>query len=66
MGTTKKTIKLIVEKTNTGYSAFATDYPIFTTSNSIIELQNNAFEAACLYFEDEIGNELSEISLIHR
>jgi hypothetical protein len=27
----KKSIKLIVEKTDTGYSAYAVDYPIFKT-----------------------------------
>jgi predicted RNase H-like HicB family nuclease len=53
MDTKNKTIKLIIEKTDTGYSAYATDYPIFTTGNSITELQNNAYEAASLYFEEE-------------
>jgi predicted RNase H-like HicB family nuclease len=48
-----KTIKLIVEKTETGYSAFAVDYPIFTTGQTITDLQNSAFEAANLYFEEE-------------
>ena len=53
MKTTKKKIKLTVEKTNTGFSAFTKDYPIFTTGRTIPELINNAFEAANLYFEED-------------
>jgi hypothetical protein len=48
-----KIIKLIIEKTDTGYSAYAIDYPIFTTGQTITDMQNGAFEAANLYFEDE-------------
>ena len=53
MKTTIKKIKLIVEKTDTGFSAFSDDYPIFTTGRTIPELIDNAFEAANLYFEDD-------------
>ena len=53
MKTTKKKIKLTVEKTNTGFSAFTNDYPIFTTGRTIPELIDNAFEAANLYFEED-------------
>ena len=49
----KKKIRLIVEKTDTGFSAFSEDYPIFTTGQSIPELINNAYEATEFYFEDE-------------
>lgn len=49
----KKKIVLTVEKTDTGFSAFAKDYPIFTTGNSIPELINNAYEATEFYFEEE-------------
>lgn len=48
-----KKITLTVEKTNTGFSAFSTDYPIFTTGQSIPELINNSYEATELYFEEE-------------
>lgn len=51
MKTLKKKIKMIVEKTDTGLSAFSTDYPIFTTGRTIPELFDNALEAANLYFE---------------
>lgn len=54
MKTSKKKIILIVEKTETGFSAFAKDYPIFTTGRTISELINNAFEAANLCFEDQL------------
>lgn len=48
-----KKIKLIVEKTDTGFSAYSDDYPIFTTGKSIPDLLNNAFEACNLYLEEE-------------
>ncbi len=53
MKTTKKKIKMIVEKTDTGFSAFSDDYPIFTTGRTIPELIDNAFEAANLCFEED-------------
>ena len=49
----KKKVKLTVEKTDTGFSAFSQDYPIFTTGQSIPELINNAYEATNFYFEEE-------------
>lgn len=49
----KKKIILTVEKTDTGFSAFSQDYPIFTTGQSIPELINNAYEATEFYFEEE-------------
>ena len=53
MRTMRKKIVLILEKTDTGFSAYALDYPIFTTAKTISELLDNAFEAANLYFEEE-------------
>jgi predicted RNase H-like HicB family nuclease len=49
----KRKIVLLVEKTNTGFSGFTEDCPIFTTGSSIPELINNTYEAIDLYFEDE-------------
>jgi predicted RNase H-like HicB family nuclease len=49
----KKQIVMTVEKTNTGFSAYSEDYPIFTTGQSIPELINSAYEATELYFEEE-------------
>jgi hypothetical protein len=59
MKTTRKKIKMIVERTETGFSAFSDNYPIFTTGRTIPELIDNAFDAATLYFEND------EIELTH-
>ena len=53
MKASKKKIKIIVERTNTGFSAFAEDYPVYTTGRTVPELTDNALEAANLYFEEE-------------
>jgi len=44
---------MILEKTNTGFSAYTLDYPVYTTAGTITELLDNAFEAVNLYFEEE-------------
>jgi len=49
----KKKIASKVEKTKTGFSAFAVDYPVFTTGKTISELTKNLKEALNLYFEDD-------------
>jgi hypothetical protein len=49
----RKKIKMTVEKTNTGFSAYSDKDSIFTTGSTIPELINNAFEATQLYFEGE-------------
>jgi predicted RNase H-like HicB family nuclease len=53
MKSLKKKIKVIVEKTDTGFSAYSDQYPIFTTGRTVPELINNATEASQLYFEEE-------------
>lgn len=53
MNTTRKKIKMIVEKTDTGFSAFSEDYPVYTTGLTISELMDNACEAVNLYFEEQ-------------
>lgn len=53
MKKTKKKINFIVEKTDTGFSTYAEDYPIITTGRTIPELIDNALEAASLFYEDE-------------
>ncbi len=47
---TKRKINASVEKTDTGFSAFAIDYPVFTTGKTISELSDNILEALNLYF----------------
>ena len=49
----KEKIKIIVEKTKTGFSAYSEEYLIFTTGRTIPELITNALEATQLNFEEE-------------
>lgn len=49
----KKKIKVVVEKTSTGFSAYCIDLPVFTEANGVNELYDNLLEALTLYFEDE-------------
>jgi predicted RNase H-like HicB family nuclease len=49
----KKKIKVIVEKTETGFSAYSDVFSIFTTGRTVPELINNSYEATQLYFENE-------------
>jgi len=46
-------IKVIVEKTRTGFSAFAEDYDVYTTGKTFSELNDNILEALNFYFEDD-------------
>ena len=48
-----KAIEMILEKTGTGFSAYSPEYPFFTTATTIPELLDNAYEASCLYFEEQ-------------
>jgi predicted RNase H-like HicB family nuclease len=57
-----KKIEMTVERTNTGFCAFADKYPVYTTGNDFIELKKNMIEALNLYFEDE-GKVISENSI---
>lgn len=45
--------KVIVEKTPTGYSAYAEDFPVATTGITIDNLKANILEALNLYFEEK-------------
>lgn len=58
----KSKIKIIVEKTDTGFSCYSEKYAIFSTGKTIPELIENSFEAAILFFEDE-GIELNHSDL---
>jgi len=49
---TDKKVNLIVEKTSTGFSAYAEKYPVYTTGASITELKKNILEALNLYNEE--------------
>lgn len=49
---TDKKINLIVEKTSTGFSAYAEKYPVYTTGETMTELKINIVEALNLYNEE--------------
>lgn len=53
MSALKKKYKFIVEKTDSGFSAFSKEYPVFTTGRNFTELLANATEALNLFFEDQ-------------
>lgn len=46
-------IEIIVEKTKTGYSAYAEKYPVYTVGNSLEDLKFNILEAINLHFESK-------------
>lgn len=48
-----KKIKLVVEKTNTGFSAYCEKYPVYTTGITFMELQHHAIEAINLFLSDQ-------------
>lgn len=48
-----KKLKIIVEKTSTGYSAYADRYPVYSTGSSVKELKKNIAEAFNFYFEEK-------------
>ena len=45
-------VKVIVEKTSTGYSAYADKLPVYTAGNDIKELLNNVLEAVNFYYAE--------------
>ena len=53
MKRTKSKFTFVIEKTDTGFSAYHRDLPIFTTGQSASELYTNALEALNLFLEDQ-------------
>lgn len=53
MKASKKKIRLIVEKTKTGFSVYSEEYPIFSTGKTITQLMENSLEASNLYFNEQ-------------
>jgi len=45
-------VGIVIEKTRSGFSAYAVDLPIYTTGKNLAELIGNAYEATQLYYED--------------
>jgi len=44
-------IEMIIERTNTGYSAYTKKYPVYTVGSNLEELKTNMLEALNLYLE---------------
>jgi predicted RNase H-like HicB family nuclease len=55
-------IEVIVEKTKSGYSAYASKYPVYTVGNSLETLKANMLEALNLYFHKN-GRTITEKDL---
>jgi predicted RNase H-like HicB family nuclease len=53
MKTLKTKITMVVEKTETGFSAYSEDYPVFTTGESFTELLQNAVEAMNYFLSEK-------------
>ena len=53
MKTLKKKIRFIVEKTDTGFSAYSEEYPVYTTGSSFTEILKNAVEAMNLFLSEQ-------------
>jgi len=49
----KRKILFVIEKTNTGFSAFSELLPVYTTGATMTELIRNTVEASSLHFENE-------------
>jgi predicted RNase H-like HicB family nuclease len=49
----KNKILVVIEKSNTGFSAFSEAFPVYTTGTTMNELIDNTMEAFSLYFENE-------------
>jgi predicted RNase H-like HicB family nuclease len=55
--------KIIVERTKTGYSAYAEKFPVYTVGKSLEELKSNILEVINLYLEDQ-GKSITQDDLI--
>jgi len=55
-------IEMIIERTDTGYSAYAKKYSVATVSATLPELKANMIEALNLYFEEQ-GKKVTENDL---
>jgi predicted RNase H-like HicB family nuclease len=55
-------ITIVVEKTKTGYSAYAEKYPVYTVGKSLEELKSNILEAVNLSLEKS-GKSVTENDL---
>jgi predicted RNase H-like HicB family nuclease len=57
----KRKIIVVIEKSVTGFSAYSSTYPVYTTGSTMNELIDNSIEAFSLYFENEKLNPVLSI-----
>ena len=62
MKTLRKKIRFVVEKTDTGFSAFCKDYSVYTTGQSFTELLSHAVEAMNLFLSEK-GSQVTEANV---
>ena len=62
MKTLRKKFRFVVEKTDTGFSAFCKDYSVYTTGQSFTELLNHAVEAMNLFLLEK-GSQVTEANV---
>ena len=55
--TQPKKIEFVVERTGTGFSAYATDHDVYTVGETMVELKANMVEALNLHFESSAYTE---------
>jgi hypothetical protein len=58
-----KKIEMTVERTSTGYSAYAKKFPVATTGKDLMELKSSMVEALNLFFEEE-GRNVTETDIV--
>lgn len=58
-----KRVKFIVEKTNTGFSAVAEAYPVYTVGENMVELRANILDAINTWFEHKNQPLINEINI---
>ena len=56
-------ITMVVEKTNTGYSAYAKDAAVFTVASDLNELYANTEEALSLAFDRDVTREEFQLQI---
>jgi predicted RNase H-like HicB family nuclease len=55
-----KNITFVIEKTGTGFSAYAKEYPVYTTGDTLDELKENMTDAINSWFENKKLPEVTE------
>ena len=62
MKTLRKKFRFVVEKTDTGFSAYCKDYSVYTTGQSFTELLSHAVEAMNLFLSEK-GTQVIEANV---